>query len=85
MGLSGWMVWSHFIFFSFTFFFSLLYCAIVVLVTLPGPYRHISVEMDFAVLNISVCCPSDIVRGDQGFLALQGVLLGVLLCGTFLL
>ena len=28
--------------------------------------------MDFAVLNISVCCPSDIVRGDQGFPALQG-------------
>ena len=28
--------------------------------------------MDFAVLSISVRCPSDIVRGDQGFLALQG-------------
>ena len=28
--------------------------------------------MDFAVRNISVCCPWDIVREDQGFLALQG-------------
>ena len=28
--------------------------------------------MNFAVLNISVRCPLDLVRGDQGFLALQG-------------
>ena len=28
--------------------------------------------MDFAVLNTSVCCPWDIVREEQGFLALQG-------------
>ena len=72
-------------FFHLPFSFSVLYCAIMVLVTLPGPYRHIQVELDFSGLNISVCCPSDIIRGDQGFLALQGVLLVVLLCGTFLL
>ena len=28
--------------------------------------------MDFAVLSISVCCPWDTVREDQGFHALQG-------------
>ena len=49
---------------------------IVVLLTLPGPHRHIYIEMVFAVLNTPVCCPWDIVREDQRFLALQKIAVG---------
>ena len=85
MGLSGWVVWSHSIFFSFTFF---SHYYIVLLWFLSHCPAHIDISKLKCILLFSTyqCAALRMLsEGTRDSLRCKGMPLGVLLCGTFLL